>query len=539
MAVRVIPARDAFLNMQENPAANWPRRTDPINRLGPTCKPRFTLSFSVEPGAKVFTMGSCFARHVEAALALRGFDVVTRGPAARQLLSDLGSNSLNLFGVASIYNELSWALGEGTPFNEEANFVEFTPGKFVDLHLPASVRPASLDTVRKRRSMVNQLTREVVDSKLVIITLGLAELWFDNLTSTYLNFAPRKAMIAGYPDRFALHVLDFDTTARLLRASIRLLRRKAREDQCIVLTVSPVPLLLTFTKQDVITANLYSKSVLRAAAEEIAAEEKAVDYFPSYESVMHSNHDLAWHDDLRHVTPAMIELNVTELIEACTTHDERIDVDKAVASAQEHLSARNPQKAMSYVEPIADRLEAPEHLFLYAELCAAVGRHAEALRIFEDLPQDFGGSRRLLMLGRLRLRFGEAAVAFEIASRLADAEPNLAAGWFLVGQCCSALGRWDDAVVAIKRGSNLQPKRGHAYRMLADVYARQGKIDAAVSAFEAAIEREPYAQTFHIDYAEFLIDQKRFGEAHAALSVIAPENLAQAERVAALKRFVA
>ena len=42
----------------------------------------------------------------------------------------------------------------------------------------------------------------------------------------------------------------------------------------------------TFTDHDVITANMYSKSVLRTVAGGVAAANRNVDYFPSYESVM-------------------------------------------------------------------------------------------------------------------------------------------------------------------------------------------------------------------------------------------------------------
>lgn len=47
----------------------------------------------------------------------------------------------------------------------------------------------------------------------------------------------------------------------------------------MVLTVSPVPLTATFTDKDVVTANMYSKSVLRTVALNVAR--MAVAYAPS------------------------------------------------------------------------------------------------------------------------------------------------------------------------------------------------------------------------------------------------------------------
>ena len=63
-----------------------------------------------------------------------------------------------------------------------------------------------------------------------------------------------------------------------------------------------------------LTANNYSKSALRAAAEVAVRSFDHVDYFPSFETVTMSDRAIAWEDDLAHVTPAMIELNVSRMI---------------------------------------------------------------------------------------------------------------------------------------------------------------------------------------------------------------------------------
>ena len=51
-----------------------------------------------------------------------------------------------------------------------------------------------------------------------------------------------------------------------------------------IITVSPVPTLVTFTMNDCMVANEFSKSVLRVCAERLARN-NLVDYFPSYEIV--------------------------------------------------------------------------------------------------------------------------------------------------------------------------------------------------------------------------------------------------------------
>src|SRR5262249_48174735 len=57
----------------------------------------------------------------------------------------------------------------------------------------------------------------------------------------------------------------------------------------------------TFSPEDVVIANTYSKSLLRAVAQEWAARHKNVHYFPSYEIVQNSDRTLTWEEDLRHV----------------------------------------------------------------------------------------------------------------------------------------------------------------------------------------------------------------------------------------------
>ncbi len=52
---------------------------------------------------------------------------------------------------------------------------------------------------------------------------------------------------------------------------------------------------------DVVVANTYAKSVLRAVAQQWAAAHDNVDYFSSYEIVQNSDRAATWEPDLRHV----------------------------------------------------------------------------------------------------------------------------------------------------------------------------------------------------------------------------------------------
>jgi hypothetical protein len=55
--------------------------------------------------------------------------------------------------------------------------------------------------------------------------------------------------------------------------------------------LSPIPLQLTFSKNDIFSANIYSKSVLRAAVENVISTDEGVFYFPSYELALNIGSD--------------------------------------------------------------------------------------------------------------------------------------------------------------------------------------------------------------------------------------------------------
>jgi hypothetical protein len=83
----------------------------------------------------------------------------------------------------------------------------------------------------------------------------------------------------------------------------------------MLVTVSPVPLLITFRDMDVLVANAYSKSVQRAALDEFVLGKEGVDYFPSYEFVTLSNPAAAWsRGDYRHVSSDVVNRIMSDVL---------------------------------------------------------------------------------------------------------------------------------------------------------------------------------------------------------------------------------
>jgi len=544
MPAKIIPGPAAVENLKTNPHSGWPSRADAENRIEPFCKPGFEPGFSLTPGEKVFTIGSCFARNIEKALASRGFDVVTRRILEEAETTNMfRANILNNYGVPSILNEFVWAFDENHSFDPDVNLFELFPGRFTDIHLPASIKPAGFEETLERRKVITQIVREAAECRIVVMTLGLIEVWFDKTSGLYLNYSPRRALVAKNPDRFELHVLSYGETIATLHKIIALLKTSCREDQKILLTVSPVPLTATYSGRDVLVANAVSKSVLRAAADEIVNAYDHIDYFPSYESVTLSDRQAAWEDDQRHVETALIDLNIGRMIDAYIAHapvDRGRDLATVKAQAQQLLAENKRKKAMRLLEPLREHLKDDAELAgFYIEACLDVGRVEDALAALPLLPGNWGGWRRGVLEARALLATGDGNAASELLAGLAAQHPRQGVVWRWLAEANVARESYADALVAVKHWSDVDRNSGAPMKMAAKVHRATGQTDKADAAYRAAIDAEDSDQEFLLDYAEFLISDKRLDDAKLCLMSVTPENKWQAERLGNLSIFTA
>ncbi len=104
---------------------------------------------------------------------------------------------ISKFTVQSMENELNWSLGETQPPPPESLFLLVGEDLWHDPQLVNNTRPGSLERVIERRAMVQDAVGQAPSCRVVIITLGLAEAWFDHETSLYLNTAPPQPPRSG------------------------------------------------------------------------------------------------------------------------------------------------------------------------------------------------------------------------------------------------------------------------------------------------------------------------------------------------------
>lgn len=268
----------------------------------PLFSPAISPGFKMQREDKIFAIGSCFARGVELALIGQKMDVLSRTAEFDSFPSMNGELPLgftNKYNTFSIYNELCWALDPAAEFARDS-LVDLGNGIFYDPHTNPALQLTGLEQTIHRREIMQTVTSRISQCRVVIITLGLVEVWRDNTANVFINrLIP--GMLSSYPDRYELHLTSFVENLLNLERIHGLLSQFGHQDVQIVVTVSPVPLQATFSGEDVVIANTHSKSLLRAVAQEWATSHENVHYFPSYEVVQNSDRSLTWEEDMRHV----------------------------------------------------------------------------------------------------------------------------------------------------------------------------------------------------------------------------------------------
>lgn len=309
-----IAAEDAYRATIRQKASKWPDRSSA--RVEPVCMPAIAPSFTLPPGASVLTMGSCFARNIEIALRERGLRVPTLDFNVPQ--EELLAGSLLRTGILNKYTPFSM-LNEIEAVREEDDggrfLIEAAEGAWWDGQLHSHQTVTRERGLKRRRRLRELYARSIRESQVAIITLGLIEAWWDDREQVYLNDTAPRHIIDRHPGRFFFETLSIDKTVGAVLRLVELLHA-LNPAQTLLITVSPVPFIRSFSGNDALSANSYSKAALRVAAEIAARAHAHVDYYPSYESVTLSDRALAWEEDYIHVRPELIAANVERMLAA-------------------------------------------------------------------------------------------------------------------------------------------------------------------------------------------------------------------------------
>ena len=310
MSTKRITGSDAWLHVAKDPYARWANRTERFDDQVVVVhqESKFTLDLS----ERFFCMGSCFARNVEEHLIYRGLDVLSKRIfAPAEEWPHRINGFVNKFTTHSMRNELEWVINP--PEYDSSYFSESEAG-WLDLQLCPGVRTVSLErALERRRYLTNDYFQRLRHATVVVLTLGLNEVWHDAATDRYLNAAPSFFSVRREPSRYTVRVTDAADNLTELERLFEILT-EVNPHARLVVTVSPVPMSETFSGRDVLLANTLSKATLRAAAETFATQHDCVDYFPSYEMVTMSPRDQAYGMDRIHVADEVVGSIMEEFI---------------------------------------------------------------------------------------------------------------------------------------------------------------------------------------------------------------------------------
>lgn len=308
---------------------------------------------------KVATAGSCFAQHVARHLSASGFNyLVTESahpivPEAAARAAGYGVYSArygNIYTTLQLVQLFDRAYGRFEPVED----VWAAPdGKSVVDPFRPTIQPGGFVSeaeMRADRAQHLHRVREMFETlDILVFTLGLTEAWVSAVDGAAFPLCPGVAGGAFDPDRHVfrnLRVADVREQIGAFAMRLRSVNPSAR----IVLTVSPVPLAATASGNHVLPAATYSKSVLRAAAQEAAEDLDGVFYFPSYEIITGPQaRGRFFAEDLREVTEDGVD-HVMRVFLRHAAGDETVPAPSAESPATNDFTGR----VADWVETMCD-----------------------------------------------------------------------------------------------------------------------------------------------------------------------------------------
>lgn len=251
------------------------------------------VPFKITKNDPVVTAGSCFAQHVARHLKMNGFNhLITEKP--HPLFEDDIAQKHNFGMFSARYGNVytprqlkQLCLRAYAEFRPIQDVWQTASGAFIDPFRP-QIQPGgyvSVDELQTDRNVHFQAIRSALETmSTFVFTLGLTECWLDPRDGAVFPIAPGVAGGSYDPTTVEFRNFSLPETIDDLFFAIDFVRRVNPNVQ-IILTVSPVPLNATYEDKHVWTSTVWSKAVLRLAAEEASKKYENCCYFPSYEII--------------------------------------------------------------------------------------------------------------------------------------------------------------------------------------------------------------------------------------------------------------
>jgi hypothetical protein len=277
----------------------------------------------LHPDDRVMSAGSCFAANIVPYLEKSGFEYVCTEARPRTFAKappeNLGYDNFSAaYGNIYTARQLRQLLDriQGWMPAEQVWQVE---EEFVDPFRPGLLyRARSLDEFHVLTNHHLERVRLAFETATVFVfTLGLTEAWVSKLDGAVYPACPGTVSGEFDPERHSFYNMTVVDVVQDLTCFIEDVRRM-NPTLRIILTVSPVPLVATATGGHVLPATIYSKSVLRVAADEVARSVSNVIYFPAYEIVTGPQAPPEFYEaDRRNVSRAAVDAVMAAFLARC------------------------------------------------------------------------------------------------------------------------------------------------------------------------------------------------------------------------------
>ena len=295
------------------PAQRWDRGVTDTDPDG--FDPQGAVRFTFDRSSKFASAGSCFAQRVAESLRASPYRYLQAEPGPAWLderrraaynYAPLPARYGNVYTSLQLLQLLRRACGTFVP-EEDAWAID--GGGFADPFRPR-IQPGGFETVellrRDRTFHLAAVQRMFRELDVFIFTLGLTECWTARADGAAFPACPGRGAGRFDAARYEFRNLDVAENVQYLTeflAELRAINPAAK----VVFSVSPVAIAATLDSPHVVRASVYTKSVLRAAAEAVVRRDPATDYFASFELFSYARCAAAlFEPDGRHVNAAGI-----------------------------------------------------------------------------------------------------------------------------------------------------------------------------------------------------------------------------------------
>ena len=254
--------------------------------------PMANVAFELTNEDVIASAGSCFAQHISRYLKNNGYSFLVTEPRHQFVPSSVATEYNyeiyparfgNIYTSRQLLQLIKRAFGEFQPSVEPYQ----NNGRWLDPFRPF-VQPSGFvsveDLQRDQKHHLASVRKMFLELDVFIFTLGLTECWESVEDGAILPICPGCGAGEYDPERYRFKNLTITEVIQDMNEFVEILRR-VNPTSKLILTVSPVPLIATNSGDHVLHATVYSKSVLRVAAQELRSRYPFVDYFPSFEII--------------------------------------------------------------------------------------------------------------------------------------------------------------------------------------------------------------------------------------------------------------